>query len=164
MNKRKIMASLNNIANHLDNNGMFNEATQITKVMSKLAQYPPEDPPKDYYGLDDDTYAFNSKLFNDLINALKKLLNPTGEDRDVVGEILEEHEIDLRDPSKNDMAEVFGHLEDLMGESSVLIDPQNETVFVNDKLGKMNYDQIASQVMEHLESVRHGDEDFSDLY
>jgi hypothetical protein len=38
MNKRQIIASLNNIANSLDNSGLFSEANTITKVMIKLAQ------------------------------------------------------------------------------------------------------------------------------
>ena len=38
MNKRQIIASLNKVANELDNNGLFNEATQITNVMHKVAQ------------------------------------------------------------------------------------------------------------------------------
>ena len=38
MNKRQILASLNNIANSLDNSGLFSEAKTITKVMIKLAQ------------------------------------------------------------------------------------------------------------------------------
>jgi hypothetical protein len=38
MNKRQIIASLNNIANSLDNSGLFKEANTITKVMIKLAQ------------------------------------------------------------------------------------------------------------------------------
>lgn len=54
MNKRKIIASLNKIANELDNNGLYNEANTITKVMSELAYYPPEDPPDDYYGTDEE--------------------------------------------------------------------------------------------------------------
>ena len=38
MNKRQIIASLNNIANSLDNSGLFKEADTITKVMVKLAE------------------------------------------------------------------------------------------------------------------------------
>jgi hypothetical protein len=38
MNKRQIIASLNNIANTLDNSGLFSEANTITKVMIKLAK------------------------------------------------------------------------------------------------------------------------------
>jgi len=37
MNKRTVMASLNKIANELDNNGLHNEADTVTKVMSRLA-------------------------------------------------------------------------------------------------------------------------------
>ncbi len=37
MNKRTIIASLNKIANELDNNGLFTEANTVTKVMSKIA-------------------------------------------------------------------------------------------------------------------------------
>jgi hypothetical protein len=38
MNKKQIISSLNNIANTLDNSGLYSEANTITKVMIKLAQ------------------------------------------------------------------------------------------------------------------------------
>jgi hypothetical protein len=38
MNKRQIVASLNNIANELDNNGLYQESNVITNVMNKIAQ------------------------------------------------------------------------------------------------------------------------------
>lgn len=37
MNKKQIVASLNNIANELDNSGLYAEASTVTKVMSRLA-------------------------------------------------------------------------------------------------------------------------------
>jgi len=40
MNKRQILASLNNISNQLDNNGHFNEATTLTNVMKRIAVNP----------------------------------------------------------------------------------------------------------------------------
>ena len=40
MNKRQIIASLNNIANELDNNGLYQESSVITNVMNKMAQAP----------------------------------------------------------------------------------------------------------------------------
>ena len=40
MNKRQIVASLNNIANELDNNGLYQESSAITNVMNKIAQAP----------------------------------------------------------------------------------------------------------------------------
>jgi hypothetical protein len=44
MNKRQIIASLNNIANELDNSGLFTESNVITNVMMKLAQMPQVSP------------------------------------------------------------------------------------------------------------------------
>jgi hypothetical protein len=38
MNNRQIVASLNEIANLLDNNGLYKEASDITKVMVKVSQ------------------------------------------------------------------------------------------------------------------------------
>jgi len=38
MNNRQIVASLSNIANELDSNGLFKEANEITEVMVKLSQ------------------------------------------------------------------------------------------------------------------------------
>ncbi len=37
MNKRQIISSLNNIANSLDNSGLYKEANTITKVMVRIA-------------------------------------------------------------------------------------------------------------------------------
>jgi membrane peptidoglycan carboxypeptidase len=42
MNKRQVISSLNNIAEELDNNGLYVEAKSITNVMNKLAQQMPE--------------------------------------------------------------------------------------------------------------------------
>jgi len=36
---KKIIASLNDIANELDNTGLYNEANTITKIMHKLAKF-----------------------------------------------------------------------------------------------------------------------------
>ena len=38
MNKRQVISSLNNIAEELDNNGLYVEAKQISNVMKKIAQ------------------------------------------------------------------------------------------------------------------------------
>ena len=39
MNKRQIMTSLNNIANTLDNSGLYKEANSITNIMKRLAAF-----------------------------------------------------------------------------------------------------------------------------
>lgn len=41
MNKRTVIASLNEVANELDNSGMFEEANEITNVMKRLSQAQP---------------------------------------------------------------------------------------------------------------------------
>ena len=38
MNKRQVISSLNDIAEELDNNGLYVEAKQVTNVMKKIAQ------------------------------------------------------------------------------------------------------------------------------
>jgi hypothetical protein len=40
MNKRQIIASLNDIANTLDNDGLYQESSVITNIMNKIAQAP----------------------------------------------------------------------------------------------------------------------------
>jgi hypothetical protein len=42
MNKRQILASLNNIANSLDNSGLYKEANALSSVMKKVAQQVPQ--------------------------------------------------------------------------------------------------------------------------
>ena len=39
MNKRQIISSLNNIANTLDNSGLYKEANSITNIMKRLAAF-----------------------------------------------------------------------------------------------------------------------------
>ena len=43
MNKRQVISSLNNIAEELDNQGLYVEAKQISNVMKKIAQVPNND-------------------------------------------------------------------------------------------------------------------------
>ena len=42
MNKRQIISSLNNIANSLDNSGLYKEANALSSVMTKVAQQVPQ--------------------------------------------------------------------------------------------------------------------------
>lgn len=49
MNKRQIIASLNNIANKLDIDGLYKEAEEVTEVMKRLSG-----DNKDDYSKDDD--------------------------------------------------------------------------------------------------------------
>jgi len=51
MNKRQIIASLNKIANELDNTGLYTEANTVTKVMSRLAMDGNDEYNMDDYGI-----------------------------------------------------------------------------------------------------------------
>ena len=42
MNKKQILASLNNIANNLDKNGLYEEANTLTNIMTRVAQQAPQ--------------------------------------------------------------------------------------------------------------------------
>ena len=42
MNKKIIVVSLSEIANELDDSGLYSEANIVTKVMSRIAQEMPE--------------------------------------------------------------------------------------------------------------------------
>ena len=90
MNKRTVLASLNKIANELDNNGLYTEASAITKVMKKLAM---DDMPKyqndnfakeDYMYSDenDDDFIFDQELFNKMIQGLREIFMPYGDEDD----------------------------------------------------------------------------------
>ena len=64
MNKRQIIASLNNIANSLDNKGLYREANTITKLMIKLSSNP--------------DYMENDEMFYDM----ETIFNPFPEVRE----------------------------------------------------------------------------------
>ena len=51
MNRRQILASLNKIANELDNTGLYKEATSITGVMKRIAMDENDEYNMDDYGV-----------------------------------------------------------------------------------------------------------------
>ena len=65
MNKRQVISSLNNIAEELDNQGLYVEAKQISNVMRKIAQVQNVVPPQNEDDLLKQTYElmyeFNQK-------------------------------------------------------------------------------------------------------
>ena len=69
MNKRTVLASLNKIANQLDNEGLHNEADTVTKVMSRLA----------YDDFDERDY-YNDKM--DDMDLMKEDYMPYGDEDD----------------------------------------------------------------------------------
>ena len=72
MNKKQILLSLNKIANELDVNNLYKEASTLTKVMTKIALLSP----KDDYDDDDVIEDFSNHNISDLTNKLSNILEP----------------------------------------------------------------------------------------
>jgi hypothetical protein len=71
MNKRQILASLNNIANSLDNLGLYKEANALSSVMTKVAQQVPQT--QQAYG-QQNTQQINPQQEQKLLNENKRLI------------------------------------------------------------------------------------------
>ena len=89
MNKRQVIASLNKIANELDNNGLFTEANTVTKVMSRLAldendeynredYFPYGDPDGDDEDEDEDEPSMYQELYGGM-DEIQEMMNPASE-------------------------------------------------------------------------------------
>lgn len=96
MNKKQIVASLNKIANELDNSGLYAEASTVTKVMSRIASDMDIVQKRDLSGLVGDTldpernrgdlfgkYMDNNK--NKVIDALAEAIQDM-EDNDMISD------------------------------------------------------------------------------
>jgi hypothetical protein len=68
MNKRQVISSLSNIAEELDNNGLYIEAEQVTNVMRKIAQVQNEAPPQN----EDDLYRKTVDLHHEFYDKVPK--------------------------------------------------------------------------------------------
>ena len=155
MNKRTVLASLNKIANELDNNGLYTEASAITKVMKKLAM---DDMPKyqndnfakeDYMYSDenDDDFIFDQELFNKMIQGLREIFMPYGDEDDVVGDRMKDYGVDPEQPSYKRLQNVFRDLDSI-------IDDERSNVFHEQKVnvdGKMvNYRQLKNMILTNI--------------
>ena len=152
MNKRTVLASLNKIANELDNNGLYAEASAITKVMKKLAMNMPKyqnDPEarKDYMPYtdeNDDEWRFEQDLFNKQIEGLREIFMPYGDEDDVVGDRMRDYNVDPEQPTERSLRNLFRDLDDI-------IDDPRSNVFHEQKVnvdGKMvNYKQLKNMIL-----------------
>jgi hypothetical protein len=151
MNKRTVLASLNKIANELDNNGLYSEASAITKVMKKLAM----DMPKyqndgfaeqDYMLTDenDDDWRFEQDLFNKQIEGLREIFMPYGDEDDVVGDRMRDYNVDPEQPTEKSLRNLFRDLDDIIN------DPRSN-IFHEQKVnvdGRMvNYKQLKNMIL-----------------
>jgi hypothetical protein len=71
MNKRQILASLNKIANELDNSRLYKEATSVTSVMKKIAQEVPSELHGDFSGIH---FYDESTLGRNLVKNMMKII------------------------------------------------------------------------------------------
>ena len=145
MNKRTIVASLNKIANELDNNGLYNEANTVTKVMSKIAmdendEYNMEDyfPYGDPDG-DDDEYetkrepSMREELDSDLMQ-VSDMLDPMGTSNRA-DDILGYHAKDYDKPRASELENVFDELDTMIEDA--MLSPKD----------KKRYDELKSRIM-----------------
>jgi len=152
MNKRTVLASLNKIANELDNNGLYSEASAITNVMKKLAmdmpKYQNDDFAKEDYMItdeyDDDDWRFEQDLFNKQIEGLREIFMPYGDEDDVVGDRMRDYNVDPEQPSEKSLRNLFRDLDDIIN------DPRSN-IFHEQKVnvdGRMvNYKQLKNMIL-----------------
>lgn len=147
MNKRQVIASLNKIANELDTNGLYAEATSLTKIMKKLAldRFRDNENFDEMFGpMDDDYDGFNPEQFQKMVEALRDLTMPYGDEEDLVGKLMEDYQVDPTEPSYEGLVQVFNDLEDI-------IDDSRSNIFREQKVrldGKMvNYDYLKREML-----------------
>ena len=155
MNKRTVLASLNKIANELDNNGLYSEASAITKVMKKLAM----DMPKyqndgfakqDYMPYTDeknDDWRFEQDLFNKQIEGLREIFSPYGDEDDVVGDRMRDYNVDPEQPTERSLRNFFRDLDDIINDprSNIL---NEQKVNVDGRM--VNYKQLKNMILNQV--------------
>ena len=147
MNKRQVIASLNKLANELDTNGLFAEATSLTKIMKKLAldRFRDNENFDEMFGpMDDDYDGFNSEQFGKMVEALRDLTMPYGDEEDLVGKLMDDYQVDPTEPSYKGLEQVFKDLDDI-------IDDSRSNIFREQKVpldGKMvDYDYLKKEML-----------------
>ena len=147
MNKRQVIASLNKIANELDTNGLFAEATSLTKIMKKLAldRFRDNENFDEMFGpMDDDYDGFNPEQFGKMVEALRDLTMPYGDEEDLVGKLMDDYQVDPTEPSYKGLEQVFKDLDDI-------IDDSRSNIYREQKVpldGKMvNYDYLKREML-----------------
>jgi hypothetical protein len=120
MNKRTVLASLNKIANELDNNGLHNEADTVTKVMSRLAM------------------EFNENSNPNLTNGLDEISSMMDmHGNHPADKLREDYSRDYNNPSRSEMGNVFRDLDELVQESMTMNSKQRE-----------RYEEIKKQIID----------------
>ena len=147
MNKRQVIASLNKIANELDTNGLYAEATSLTKIIKKLDldRFRGNENFDEVFGpMDDDYDGFNPEQFGKMVEALRDLTMPYGGEEDLVGKLMDDYQVDPTEPSYKGLEQVFEDLDDI-------IDDSRSNIYREQKVpldGKMvNYDYLKREML-----------------
>ena len=131
MNKKIIVASLNNIANELDSKGLYNAANSITKIMVKIAQEDPgqEDPGQEDPGQDEPLKPENPEI-------AKELERLQGERRDKITTLFK------KTRSTNDLNDLYILKEELLNSSGEPYKIQNLIKDVNDRIAYLEKETL----------------------
>ena len=146
MNRRTIVASLNKIANELDNNGLYTEANTVTKVMSKIAMDENDEYNMDEYLPDDERYFMDEddmeepsmyQEFHGGLDEIQDMMNPASEYSKPLDlyESYSKKPYDPVNPEHKALQDVFDDL-DRMLDNYMLSDKQ-----------KAKYEQIKKRLM-----------------
>ena len=146
MNKKQVVASLNKIANELDNNGLYIEASTVTKVMSKIAMdendeygsmedmgYCPECKELSLidgkceqcgHGEDEESNDFDfHKDIHEGFTEVADMMDPMGTSNKP-DDLLSHHAKDYNNPKVPDLAEVFNELDKMIRDNDMLTPEQ----------------------------------------
>jgi hypothetical protein len=135
MNKRQIIASLNKIANELDNTGLYTEANTVTKVMSRLAMDENDEYNMDDYGIcpdcgepldkgmcqdcgygEDEDYSGNG--LTEGLDEISSMMDMHG--NHPADKLREDYSRDYNNPSRSEMGDVFRDLDELVVENMTM--------------------------------------------
>ena len=159
MNRRTIVASLNKIANELDNNGLYTEANTVTKVMSKIAMdendeygsmedmgYCPECQEISLidgkceqcgYGEDEDIQEdekYPNRNLTEGLDEISSMMDMHG--NHPADKLREDYSRDYNNPTRSEMGDVFRDLDELVVENMTMNREQ-----------KKRYEEIKKQIM-----------------
>ena len=113
MNKRQILASLNKIANELDNSRLYAEASTVTKVMKRLAsdmdafKKDPDGFMTDRIDLQSSDNLFEKYRDNNQNNVIDALNEAIQDMRDKVGISISEEELNRVIAIKNELERIL---------------------------------------------------------
>jgi len=113
MNKRQILASLNKIANELDNSRLYAEASTVTKVMKRLAsdmdafKKDPDGFMTDRIDLESSDNLFEKYRDNNQNNVIDALNKAIQDMKDMVGISISEEELNRVIEIKNELERIL---------------------------------------------------------